>query len=227
MYRFVLVYTLVAATASHVMSMKLGQPNHHSIGVRAGGWGDPEFDTIDGRMYVFSGNCSYVLLRECHDPLGPPRFSVNIVNARTLNTPYTAAVYIDTVYVLIDLEGGSVFRVDLLQGKYLSINNQTSIHIVDIVDKWEDVENGITIRQFNYKILVTKRDEFSVCWDGKGRVDVKVNDNFNGEVCGLLGNANDNPDDDLQELTSEGLQLVENVNDFAMSWQIKDSCRIE
>nr|XP_006820529.1 PREDICTED: zonadhesin-like [Saccoglossus kowalevskii] len=229
MNRYLLCYMLVAATTRAAISMKLGQQEFHDVGVRKSGTGsgDPQFHTVDGKQYSFDGNCSYVLLRECQDPLEQPRFSVNIVNSRTLKTPYKYVVYIDSVYVIINLEGGGVFRVDLLQNKYLSINNNTSIHIVDIVDKWEDKTNGISIKEKDNKIVVTKKNEFCVCWDGIGRVDVKVDDSFHGKVCGLMGTANNDPDDDFKMLTTEGLKLVEDVKEFANSWQIKDSCKIK
>ncbi|XP_006820528.1 von Willebrand factor-like [Saccoglossus kowalevskii] len=74
------------------------------------------------------------------------------------------------------------------------------------------------------KIVLNKAGEFSLSWDGIGRVNIKLDDTYKGHVCGLLGNADDNPDDDLMELTADGLKLTTNTDEFAKSWEIPDSC---
>ncbi|XP_077865516.1 von Willebrand factor-like [Saccoglossus kowalevskii] len=67
-------------------------------------------------------------------------------------------------------------------------------------------------------------DEFTVWFNGNGLVDVAIDEKYHGKVCGLLGNANDDPDDDFQKLTSNGLELVSDVNEFANSWVVPGSC---
>nr|XP_006812750.1 PREDICTED: von Willebrand factor-like [Saccoglossus kowalevskii] len=89
---------------------------------------------------------------------------------------------------------------------------------------WEDSTNGITIQPDQSKVKIDKAGEFSVWFNGNGRVDVAIDEKYHGKVCGLLGNANDDPDDDFQKLTANGLELVSDVTEFANSWVVPGSC---
>uniref|UniRef100_A0ABM0LYR0 Kielin/chordin-like protein-like n=1 Tax=Saccoglossus kowalevskii TaxID=10224 RepID=A0ABM0LYR0_SACKO len=46
------------------------------VSAKPGGGGDPHYKTLDSHTYTFDGHCSYILMRECSNYLGTPRFTV-------------------------------------------------------------------------------------------------------------------------------------------------------
>ena len=58
----------------------------------------------------------------------------------------------------------------------------------------------------------------TVYYDGVWTINVKIPDAFDGRVCGLCGNSNQNPNDDFQALINGTLQQVTDLVQFGLSW---------
>nr|XP_006825365.1 PREDICTED: zonadhesin-like [Saccoglossus kowalevskii] len=184
------------------------------IGVR----GDPHFITLDSQKYNFNGHCSYVLLRECTNPLGTPRFTVTTKHSLMESLRRNLKPYVDSTSVIV-----GAFRADLLHGNLVSINNEPAVHIHELRG-WNKTDKGITVTPDKGMVKVDVEGEFTVWFNGNGRVNVAIDRQYHGKVCGLLGNANDNSDDDFQKLTTNGLELVTDIDEFANSWVVPNSC---
>ncbi|XP_077862704.1 uncharacterized protein LOC102802952 [Saccoglossus kowalevskii] len=187
------------------------------------GYGDPHFETLDHKSFQFDGHCSYILLRECKKPLHTPRFTIINKHGLMESLKGKLKAYVSKISVVIQLSSKKQFRTELLESKYVLINNGSVIDIADL-GLWEDPTNGITIQPDHSKVKLDMAGEFTVWFNGNGRVDVAIDEKYHGKVCGLLGNANGDPDDDFHKLTSNGLELVSDVNEFANSWVVPGSC---
>ncbi|XP_006816571.1 uncharacterized protein LOC102809870 [Saccoglossus kowalevskii] len=185
--------------------------------------GDPIFNTLDKKEYRFDGECSYVLLRECSKPLEEPRFVVTSKHGVMENLKGNLITYVKGISIYLKNWPLSDLQIDLLEQRYVSINKNIPLNIREMV-RWNDASIGVTIEQDGPNVKVDKEDEFTVWFNGNGRVNLEIVDSLSDRVCGLLGNGNGNPDDDFLKLTPDGLTLVDDVNEFGESWVVDGSC---
>ena len=62
---------------------------------------------------------------------------------------------------------------------------------------------------------------FSVSWDGYSSINVKINQRYKGKMCGLLGNADGNPNNDFQ---LPDKTVTTNIAQFGNSWKKNPRC---
>jgi hypothetical protein len=62
---------------------------------------------------------------------------------------------------------------------------------------------------------------FSVHWDGSTVMIVKINQRYKNKTCGLMGNADNNPDNDFQ---LPDRSIAKNIAEFANSWKTNPLC---
>jgi len=176
--------------------------------------GDPHYHTFDRRYFDFQGACEYVLTQSCDSE----EFAVIVSNGA--HNRYVSCT--DSVRVVIPNEnlnillgrggGGTVTVNDILQP-----NNGNGVILqsgqVDIV------------RVGGRPHVTLNRSGVRVSWDGSYRVGVTVSTSWRGRLCGLCGNYNNNPLDDLR--IPDGT-VVSSANDFGLSWVLNngthDSC---
>ena len=62
---------------------------------------------------------------------------------------------------------------------------------------------------------------FSVYWNGYMGITVRVNQRYKGNMCGLMGNADDNPNNDFQ---LPDKTITTNIANFANAWRKNRRC---
>uniref|UniRef100_A0A4W6EU93 VWFD domain-containing protein n=1 Tax=Lates calcarifer TaxID=8187 RepID=A0A4W6EU93_LATCA len=158
--------------------------------------GDPHFTTFDGRKFDFQGNCVYKLASSCGDTKGLKHFEINLENNNRGNkrVSYAKVVTVIVYGVTYTLSADYAGRV-LVRNMYIS--NQIHISIT-----------------FPFHSTLLK-----VSFDFVSTVRVELATSYHGAVCGLCGNLNDDPADDL--MLPNG-KLASNANEFGVSQWVAD-----
>uniref|UniRef100_A0ABM5GLJ4 Kielin/chordin-like protein isoform X1 n=1 Tax=Pogona vitticeps TaxID=103695 RepID=A0ABM5GLJ4_9SAUR len=161
-------------------------------------FGDPHYRTFDGRMVHFQGSCTYVLAQDCDGG----DFSIHVTND---DRGRQGVSWTKEVTVLV---GDSTVR--LLQDRVVMVDAQT-VTLPFLKEPHLYIELKATTLLLNTNIGV------KVLWNGRSHLEVSVAGTYKGQTCGLCGNFNSYPQDDLR-LRSGQLTLSE--ASFGNSWKV-------
>ncbi|KAL7292465.1 hypothetical protein TKK_0014043 [Trichogramma kaykai] len=164
-------------------------------------FGGSHFRSFDGKMYSFIGSCKYQLVGDCD----AGTFSVRLKNSVVGNDASMKRISLRLAGARIDLQNNRNTKVNdrivdlpYKLGKKLDIH-ETSDHIV----------------------IVNSNIGIKVLWDYVGFLEITASKDYRKKLCGLCGNYNSVPEDDLT--TREGI-LVDDPATFAQSWSTDDVC---
>ncbi|KAL4659485.1 kielin/chordin-like protein [Arapaima gigas] len=161
-------------------------------------FGDPHYRTFDGKMIHFQGTCTYVLAQDCEGG----DFSIHATNddrgRKGVSWTKEATVFIGDVVV------------QLLQDWVVTVDYQT-------VDLPFLKEPYIYIERKTNTILLNTNIGVKVMWNGKSHLEVSVPGTYKNNMCGLCGNFNNYPQDDMRIRTG---QVVQSEAAFGNSWKV-------
>ena len=169
------------------------------------GWGDPHYQSFDFSHFDFQGDCEYILSQPCNDS---SEFIIAASNMAIVNAMVSVT---SQLRIIIQKKG-----MEIVMGRdgYLMINGKgQSNNISGIIHRSNSVEiykNGRTLYT-----LLTITHPIAISWDGSYRVDITPSSNWQGKLCGLCGNYNNDRSDDF--MLPDGL-LTNSVNEFGSSW---------
>eukprot|EP00118_Oscarella_pearsei_P011717 m.80451 g.80451 ORF g.80451 m.80451 type:complete len:2029 (+) comp36196_c0_seq4:124-6210(+) len=168
-------------------------------------FGDPHYKTFDGYLHHYQGECYYVLARDCKSN----DFTVLVQNDRR---GYHGVSWTQDV----TFNRGNV-SVSLLQGLQIRINGQpVDLPFIFPPYVYVKLEGGRIALETDIGVTLT--------WNGDSIISVNVPSNYANGMCGLCGNFNGNPFDDLR--LRDG-RIASDLNEFGGSWQVKrkgDKC---
>ncbi|XP_003505295.2 IgGFc-binding protein-like isoform X1 [Cricetulus griseus] len=176
--------------------------------------GDPHYMTLDMRNYNFMGTCTYMLVASCGQHPSLPEFKVVMENERrgSQSVSFVYSVQLEVYGVKLEVPRDYPGKV-LMDGISLHLPFQAARGKV------------VVFRQGKYATL---RTDFglTVSFNWDTHVTAKVPSNYAKAVCGLCGNFNGDPRDDLG-LQSKGEAL--DPRDFGRKWLVtaKPSCRTD
>ncbi|XP_014900210.1 kielin/chordin-like protein [Poecilia latipinna] len=172
-------------------------------------FGYPHYLTFDGRMFHFQGTCTYILTKDCKDE----DFSVHVTNddrgRKGVSWTKEVAVFISDV------------AVQLLQEFVVKVNEEV-VTLPFLKEPYIFIE-----RQAN-TVLLNTNIGLKVLWSPRSHLEVSVPGSYKERTCGLCGNFNKYPQDDLQMSTGK---LTTSESDFGNSWRMTNgnhslsSCR--
>ncbi|KAK6488158.1 kielin/chordin-like protein isoform X1 [Huso huso] len=162
-------------------------------------FGDPHYRTFDGKMIHFQGACTYVLAEDCEGG----DFSIHATND---DRGRKGVSWTKEVSVLI----GDVV-VQLLQNWVVVVDYQT-VTLPFLKEPY------IYIERKTNTILLNTNIGVKVLWDGKSHLEVSVPGTYKGHMCGLCGNFNNYPQDDMRIRTG---QIVLSEAAFGNSWKVQ------
>ncbi|XP_065139710.1 kielin/chordin-like protein isoform X3 [Paramisgurnus dabryanus] len=142
-------------------------------------FGDPHYRTFDGKMVNFQGTCTYVLAQDCQGG----DFSVHVSNEDRgrKEVSWTKEV---TVFI------GDVV-VQLLQDWVVKVDYQpVSLPFLK--------EPYVYLERKTNTILLNTNVGLKVLWNGRSHLEVSVPGTYKKHMCGLCGNFNNYPQDDMR-----------------------------
>uniref|UniRef100_A0A8C9W1R2 Kielin cysteine rich BMP regulator n=1 Tax=Scleropages formosus TaxID=113540 RepID=A0A8C9W1R2_SCLFO len=161
-------------------------------------FGDPHYRTFDGKMIHFQGTCTYVLTEDCEGG----DFSIYATND---NRGRKGVSWTKEVTIFI----GDVV-VQLLQNWVVMVDYQT-------VDLPFLREPYIYVERKTNTVLLNTNIGVKVLWNGKSHLEVSVPGTYKNNMCGLCGNFNNYPQDDMRIRTG---QIVQSEAAFGNSWKV-------
>ncbi|ETE64498.1 IgGFc-binding protein, partial [Ophiophagus hannah] len=168
--------------------------------------GDLHYLSFDGTKYNFVGSCVYQMVGVCSKNPALTPFLVTVENSNRgyKSVSFTKAVTLEVYNTTISLSKSAQGRIE-----------------VDgvLVDLPFSYENKLTVSQSGIHIIIITNFDLTISFDLDNNVRVVLPSTYANSVCGLCGNANQNPHDDFD--MQDGSQTSD-VTQFANRWKVKD-----
>lgn len=158
-----------------------------------------QFRTFDGKYYEYIGSCSYVLVHDYDTKMFNVRLKINLVEFNA----FVKKVSLKLSNIKIDIQSNKKIKVD---GRIVSLPFY--------------LHNSLSIEEKNKIVSVITKIGIKIEWNYKSILKLTVSKNFRNKLCGLCGNFNSDPNDDMT--TSHNI-LVDDPTIFAQSWSFNDN----
>ncbi|MEQ2273288.1 hypothetical protein XENORESO_002078 [Xenotaenia resolanae] len=160
--------------------------------------------TFDGAVFRFMSPCTYVLAKTCSATEALTKFNVEVVNLQSDNAALPTIQQVN-----IDLEN---LRVSLLKSQ---------MHWAVVNGVWRELplslkNDTIHIKGNPAAVVMGSNAGVSISYDNTGAVQIRIPLQYSDRVCGLCGNFNQLPGDDL--LKPDGTK-ANSATALAKSWQ--------
>ncbi|XP_026558582.1 IgGFc-binding protein-like [Pseudonaja textilis] len=167
--------------------------------------GDPHYITFDGATFDLQSNCTYTLARSCTRQHSLPPFSVNVQNERrsrgkiSVTKVVSITAYQNTISLLREKRG-----IILVNGAmtYLPFRLESD-------SMWVFYHGDNIVLRTDFGLFVS--------FDQLYHLIVQVPEAYQSQMCGLCGNYNGHPLDDISLPTG---QPALSVQTFSAAWKV-------
>ncbi|XP_018540526.2 IgGFc-binding protein [Lates calcarifer] len=163
----------------------------------------PHFETFDRHDYNFHGTCVYQLAGVCSKDPSLQQFEVLVQNNANGKRAGSGAQLVE-----VKVYGNSIVVTRRRNGKVL-VNGE--------IENLPVTQRNFTVHLIGDSAEIKTDFGLQVSYDWHSTVQVKVPSTYANAMCGLCGNYNNNPKDDL--LLSNGT-LAESAEELGKSWRV-------
>ncbi|XP_034029562.1 IgGFc-binding protein-like [Thalassophryne amazonica] len=169
--------------------------------------GDPHYTTFDNNKFDFQGTCVYQLVAVCSKVESLVPFEVLVQNDhRGSNVvSFTKLVEVKVYSLSIVISKNYNGRI-MINGELVNLPITLS-------------EGQVSVFKSGYYAVVTTSFGLKVSFDWRSAVFVTLPSIYRGTVCGLCGNYNGKPQDDLIPKNGD---KVAPANEFGTSWKVAE-----
>ncbi|KAE8284015.1 IgGFc-binding protein Fcgamma-binding protein antigen [Larimichthys crocea] len=171
-------------------------------------WGDPHYVTFDGALAHFQGTCSYIITESVSHRDNEIQFQVAATNNHRGNNRVS---FVSAVDIYLSNQPESAY-IRIGPNKRVQVNG-SEVSLPTAAGTLAQV-----VRQGSY--IVVDAVDFTVQFDGRSTLLVRMPQNRRNRVKGMCGNFNNNPADD--KVLPNGT-TAQNDNDFGHSWKASTS----
>ncbi|XP_077864312.1 BMP-binding endothelial regulator protein-like [Saccoglossus kowalevskii] len=178
---------------------------------------DPHMTTFDGVRYNFQGLCTYVLTQDCSN-IHKPSFQVT-ADFRGKYSELRSKPLTRINAVNVNVDGMQLLR--LLKNDHFLIKGHLFINSSAVIGNGQ----GTVKVEDEHVYVKLNNPALSLVWTKPTHgINIALNGpNMRGNVCGLLGNANGDPEDDFMK--SDGVIVTkDDIYEFGDSWMVPGSC---
>ncbi|XP_070579609.1 mucin-5B-like [Ptychodera flava] len=179
--------------------------------------GDPHITTLDGFRYNINEPCDYTLLRDCIHT--PPKWKIIMTNGKAIGR--SGRRRLECWRLVMNNSTIELFQNGDVKVDGTSVSAEESTFFVMA----KDLLNVVTeTPDKKGKVVIPYDDTFFLKVETNYRLKLGLKDDyFKGNTCGLFGNYNGDPSDDLY---ING-QPNKNVTAFTEYWKVPNSCRVQ
>ncbi|XP_077193119.1 IgGFc-binding protein [Paroedura picta] len=171
------------------------------------GWGDPHYHTFDGLNFDFQGTCTYIIAKYCGNDSTLVPFSVEEKNDNRGNQ---AVSYVRLVNIYVY---GYKISIHKQETGRIRVNDEiTSLPVT--------LEDGmIRIHSSGLNAVLQTSFGLQVTYDWNWHLTLSIPSSYHESMCGLCGNFNQNPADDMTYLNGT---MAPSIVSWASSWKAHD-----
>ncbi|XP_050786523.1 IgGFc-binding protein-like isoform X2 [Gopherus flavomarginatus] len=171
------------------------------------GWGDPHYHTFDGLKFDFQGTCTYTIAKYCgHDHSLEP-FTIDEKND---NRGSQAISFLRVVNIYVYGYNISIYKREVGKVRLNGVITSLPVTLLD---------GKIRVYQSGFRAILQTDFGLQVAYNWDWHLLITLPSSYYGATCGLCGNFNQNPEDDM---TSASGTKVSSIVGWAASWKVQD-----
>ncbi|XP_050786524.1 IgGFc-binding protein-like isoform X3 [Gopherus flavomarginatus] len=171
------------------------------------GSGDMNYQTFDGLKFDFQGTCTYTLTKYCGSDATLEPFTIDEKNANR-ESQDISFLRVTNVYIY----GYNISMYKREVGK-VRLNGVITSLPVTLLD------GKIRVYQSGFRAILQTDFGLQVAYNWDWHLLITLPSSYYGATCGLCGNFNQNPEDDM---TSASGTKVSSIVGWAASWKVQD-----
>ncbi|XP_034612356.1 IgGFc-binding protein-like isoform X5 [Trachemys scripta elegans] len=171
------------------------------------GWGDPHYHTFDGLTFDFQGTCTYTIAKYCgHDRSLEP-FTIDEKND---NRGSQAISFLRVTNIYVYGYNISIYKREVGKVRLNGVITSLPVTLSD---------GKIRVYQSGFRAILQTDFGLQVAYNWDWHLVITLPSSYYGATCGLCGNFNQNPEDDM---TSASGTKVSSIVGWAASWKVQD-----
>ncbi|XP_044847312.1 IgGFc-binding protein-like isoform X2 [Mauremys mutica] len=171
------------------------------------GWGDPHYHTFDGLKFDFQGTCTYTIAKYCGTDRSLEPFTIDEKND---NRGSQAISFLRVTNIYVYGYNISIYKREVGKVRLNGVITSLPVTLSD---------GKIRVYQSGFRAILQTDFGLQVAYNWDWHLVITLPSSYYGATCGLCGNFNQNPEDDM---TSASGTRVSSIVGWAASWKVQD-----
>ncbi|CAM5124515.1 unnamed protein product [Natator depressus] len=171
------------------------------------GWGDPHYHTFDGLKFDFQGTCTYTIAKYCGHVHSLELFAIDEKND---NRGSQAISFLRVTNIYVYGYNISIYKREVGKVRLNGVITSLPVTLSD---------GKIRVYQSGFRAVLQTDFGLRVAYNWDWHLMITLPSSYYGATCGLCGNFNQNPEDDM--MSASGTR-VSSIVGWAASWKVQD-----